>query len=167
MRQLMFSRYFPATHPRKGYETFFVEKIWKSLYINGECPDPLNGYIGEYVSDMRADLASYNNVDPKYHTIRASTRWKVGDKFAPRVWRGLPYRSKTIQFAPPIEVKKVWNIEVNFKESHELIINGKATLFKNLYSLTKNDGLLLLDFVQWFNKPFTGQIICWNDKIEY
>ena len=26
---------------------------------------------------------------------------------------------------------------------------------------------ILQNFIHWFNKPLTGQIICWNENIEY
>lgn len=36
-------------------------------------------------------------------------------------------------------------------------------------TLAKNDGLTLAELLQWFKypKPFEGQIICWNDKVNY
>lgn len=36
-----------------------------------------------------------------------------------------------------------------------------------LQLLSFNDGLSRKDFKDWFAKPFAGQIICWNEKINY
>jgi len=112
-------------------------------------------------------------VQKKYHTIRAGNRWKVGDKFSPRVWSGKPYASKQIQFAPPIEIKKIWLI--SFDEHSVPAIDG-VHLFDEYNSqnwdfdlMAKNDGLSPSDAISWF-KPYketVGQIICWNEKIKY
>jgi hypothetical protein len=111
-------------------------------------------------------LHYYLSVEPKYHTIRAGHRWKVGDKFSPRVWSGKAYRSKQFIIGPDIEVKKVWDIE---KHHDFFMINGNGVLAREVSELAKNDGLDELDLRHWFGKEpkFSGQIICWNDKIEY
>lgn len=170
-RVTTFSRVFPSYHPRKGKKTDFVEKIWKSLYINGNCPDPLNDYIYQYAKQT-IDLASYNLISPKHQTIRQGNRWKVGDKFSPRVWSGKPYYSKQITIAPDIEIKKVWDIEIKYSRVNGkkgsiscILINDKIWTDWDL--LAKNDGLELSDLLAWFNKPMQGQIICWNEKINY
>lgn len=118
----------------------------------------------------------------KLHTIRAGNRWKEGMKFSPRVWSDIPYKSKQFQFAPDIEIKKVWNIEINNRGGRswfEVLINGKIygqlhhgfDKDKNregLELLAKNDGLTLSDFEAWFNKlPFSGQIISWDQNTNY
>lgn len=46
----------------------------------------------------------------KEHTIRKGKRWKVGDKFSPRIWSGKPYKSKQIILAPDTEIKQVFDI---------------------------------------------------------
>src|ERR1700745_105437 len=107
MRQIMFSRSFPQAHPRVGEPTHFVEKIWAGLADQGMVMDGID--FGNYP----ADFHRYYNAVPKWHTIRAGNRWKVGDIFVPKIWSGLPYRSKTISFAPPLEVKKVLDITID------------------------------------------------------
>jgi hypothetical protein len=113
--------------------------------------------------------------EPKYHTIRAGHRWKVGDKFSPRVWSGKPYQSKQIIIAPEIEVKKVWDFKIK-KYLHDWYIDYADhsicygyEQFSRLETIAKNDGLTRQDFFDWFKYPshFEGQIICWNDQIEY
>lgn len=169
MRSMMFARTFPMTHPRKGEPTHFVEKIWKSLCANGECPEELDKFIQHYEAQVRGEYAKYNEIHRKGHTIRAGTRWEVGDYFIPRVWSDKPYRSKTIQFAPPIRVEKIYDISrigFNFRMDYRII--PVATLEQ----ICKNDGLEYVDFYDWFKdagvkKDWFGQIICWDKKIEY
>jgi hypothetical protein len=170
MKVLTFSRFYPSYHPKKGHETFFVEKITKGLVqITG-------AGVGIH-EKVDFNLELYYLCNPKFHTIRAGNRWKVGDWFSPRVWSGKPYRSKQIEFAPPIQVKKVWPITIQPHNEHGFVIHindryvadweGTANITQS--ELAKNDGLEKADLLHWFRvpKPFTGQIICWNENIEY
>lgn len=171
-RVITFSRFFPATHPRKGEPTYFVEKIWESLWqqdlISLSKMVELSANTG--VAQLNMNNIRSNKFEPKNHTIRSSNRWKVGDKFSPRVWSDKPYNSKMITIAPDIEIKKVWDILIfNVNGSLSFSINGKEQPSTIIGQLSKNDGLSLYDFSNWFNKTniFSGQIICWNDSIEY
>jgi hypothetical protein len=164
---LTFSRAFPSYHPRKGEPTYFVEKITQSRILLGNIPCDIPDEI--FSTEM------YHICEPKYHTIRAGNRWKVGDQFSPRVWSGKPYNSKQIIIVPDIEVKKVWDIvvekdcfqlESGVKVVTKIIIDGKH-ITSNYEPLSMNDGLSLDDLCNWFNKPFKGQIICWNENINY
>lgn len=140
-------------------------------------------YIGKYA--------------PKHHTIRATPKngkkWKVGDKFIPDVWSGKPYGkgTKKIIIAPPIEVKKVWDLKIevpiwNNDGNHvfQTFINDDhiSTLiwslpetthgYHTIRDIANNDGLSLIDLGYWLNIPkkkpvFSGQIICWSDQINY
>lgn len=134
---ITFSKFFPAYHPRKGEPTFFVEQIQGGL---------------------------------KVHTIRAGSRWKVGDKFSPRIWSGKPYRTPQLTIAPDIEIKKIWDVEIAIGLGG-IRINGDwnfTDFYPLLEKLSKNDGLTISDFKSWFNTPsFIGQIICWNENINY
>lgn len=174
-RVLTFSRVFPSYHPKAGQLTYFPEKIWKSLY-------DMNIFygIGEHenryneVFPIRHDpLENIHNHLPKYHTIRAGKRWKAGDYFSPAVWgndinsksgRSGPYHSKQIKFAPDIEIKKVWDIQI---KGCSIYINEKYNPIDLI--LAKNDGLTFEDLADWFKMPcnFQGQIICWNENINY
>ena len=127
---ITFSRVFPAYHPKKGQPTFFVEKIWQSFGINPLFPSPSlsihNTHLPyDIVHLVGDDLVYLHEYDPKHHTIRAGNRWKVGDKFSPRVWSGKPYNSKQIIIAPDIEIKKVWEFEIN--ENGYWMPNAKST----------------------------------------
>ena len=169
---ITFSRYFPAYHPRKGEPTYFVEQIYNGFYSKNNLMDYPNGLdVNDFVKGI------------KHHTIRAGNRWKVGDKFSPRVWSGKPYNSKQIIIAPDIEIKKVWNFEIQIDPflpmedcAYVLKINDKyeneETTFSTIKELAKNDGLTPEDFINWFiHSPkvevFSGQIICWNENIIY
>lgn len=171
-RVITFSRVFPSYHPRRGESTYFVEKVWKSLGgVASEFTTPfING------TDFKNSIVwGYQLVDGyKHHTIRSGHRFKAGDFFSPRVWSGVPYKSKQIIFAPDIEVSKVWGFEI--KDSI-IRIRGSEQSACGLYDvpanevpfIAANDGLSFLDLMHWFKFPkdFEGQIICWNGSIEY
>jgi len=175
-RVITFSRVFPSYHPRKGEQTFFVEKILNSVYKPKSIHD-----IPIEVQNIINTMVLLDK-EEKYHTIRAGNRWKVGDKFSPRIWSGKPYQSKQIIIAPDIEIKKIWDYEVKIINSgiEQWVLNGTQVSESNEYmqhwfnaflieKIANNDGLALNDFLNWFKhpKPFTGQIICWNETIEY
>ena len=134
---ITFSRTFPSYHPKKGQETKFVEKF-------------LNGV--------------------KCHTIRAGNRWNIGDKFSPRFWSGKPYRSPQIIIAADTEIKKVWDFEI---KDELMLIDNKFYCWSSstalLDKLADNDGLSRVELLDWFKYPkdFKGQIICWNENINY
>ncbi len=157
-RIILFSRYFPAYHPKAGQPTYFVEKVLNGLLVLG---------IDRNVADWPIDFyKSYNlNIDDlKYHTIRAGHRFKVGDKFSPRVWSGKPYRSKQIIIAPDCLVESVWDF---VKRGDQYFVNGIFRKFHTMERVAQNDGLSWGDFVQWFPEKFDGQIICWRKDVFY
>lgn len=183
-RVITFSRTFPNYHPRAGEPTFFVEKIWESIYLQGDHPI----WLGENYTRLTELLPGLKSVGlhsihvPKHHTIRAGNRWKVGDWFSPRVWSGKPYNSKQIQFAPDIQVKKTWKYDMRFVR-----VDGELNLYafvnENLVDtstaerIAANDGLSMQGFTDWFVKSgqkfivnvpiFDGQIFCWNETVDY
>jgi hypothetical protein len=171
MKVITFSRTFPSYHPRKGQPTYFVEKFLNGLIQLGldGMDDPLPSWSNEFCESIKNDIK-----ETKHHTIRAGKRWKVGDKFSPRVWSGKPYNSKQIIIAPDIEIKNVWNFEIKIIEvdggfASKVFINDKRVSPDLLIEIAVNDGLLLEDFLSWFKYPkdFSGQVICWNNKISY
>lgn len=167
---ITFSMVFPAYHPKAGQPTFFVEKVLNSFLMGGNSIYTEDTSI-EFIKSLSKDM-----FHPKHHTIRAGNRWKVGDKFSPRVWSGKPYNSKQIIIAPDIEIKKVWDVkvekEVYYNENSgvnvitKISING-AHKTANYEPLAKNDGLSLDDLCYWFAKPMIGQIICWSKNVNY
>jgi hypothetical protein len=172
MKVLTCSTRFPTKHRRAGQQTYFIEKIWAALadqqkvaQFNDTTDFPKTKWL-EY----------YNCQMPKNHTIRAGERWKVGDMASLRVWSGLPYRSKQVEFAQ-LEIKEVipviiraegWlNTSISVptkKTNHELLLP--------LCEVANNDGLECEDFVSWFSihpkkqrTIFTGQIISWKEGL--
>ena len=135
-------------------------------------PDEVKNIVNDFVL-----LCSPEDI--KSHTIRAGNRWKVGDWFSPRVWSGKPYQSKQIIIAPDIEVKSVQEIKIEVDKDYVCVLIDNWPFFeenKNMVTqieafetLAKNDGLTLADMKAWFKYPqsFTGQIICWNENINY
>lgn len=177
-RVITFSRTFPAYHPRKGESTYFVEKIhqwyWDSFdlpyYSLNEMLHQLNPKLSiEEIDNFVDSIDQEKGHTHKGHTIRAGNRWKVGDKFSPRVWSGKPYNSKQIIIAADIEIKKLWDIEI--KDGVFFIGDHLATNYGNpkIKLLANNDGLNHSELLDWFKypKPFKGQIICWNENINY
>lgn len=179
-RVITFSRVFPSYHPRAGEPTYFVEKIYKSFHDGN---DSFWIHIDNYLKEFRelpwnrfeTKRDFFSSLDAKHHTIRIGHRWKEGDWFRPCVWnndvnpksgRIGPYHSKQFAFAPDIQIKKVWDVELDGDGSF-WIISDKETGPSVLHRLAKNDGLTKGDLMAWFNKPFTGQIICWNENINY
>lgn len=178
-RVLTFSRVFPAYHPKAGQPTYFVDKIWEAIKPSVEDMahyySKMNGV--HYIHDPKSQGYPPTPFEPKYHTIRSGSRWKVGDKFSPRVWSGKPYASKQIIISPDLEVKKVWDIEILFETNqiHIGIPNGKQSwLLLSAGEVAKNDGLDVHDFYNWFDtaknrkqKVVKAQIICWNEEVNY
>lgn len=171
---ITFSRVFPSYHPKAGQPTYFVEKFWESLITTEQislsrcCELSRQTGIGGYtMNTIRKKV-----FNPKHHTIRAGHRFKAGDYFSPRVWSGKPYNSKQIQFAPDVQVKNVWDFKT---DGCDFYLNGELAAYASspselfLTSLAENDGLNEEDLLAWFQYPkeFAGQIICWNENIEY
>ena len=114
MKFIMCSRTFPAGHPRKGEPTYFVEKIWNCFRMGFALPDSYRQWVDRYIPLLKGDeyLNSTAVRGFKPHTIRPGSRFKPGEIVSLRVWSGLPYRTKQIEFAQ-VEVKKTWSIEIN------------------------------------------------------
>lgn len=180
MKVLTVSRYFPAYHHRKGEPTFFMEKIWKQIKT-GNSNDgtysiwtkvPRQMKDGHWqIPHLWRDQMNDDDFTQKFHTIRVGNRWKVGDWFSPRIWSGKPYASKQIEFAPPIQIKKIWEFEIT---DSGYFINDKKLSLSELIIVVRNDGLSVEDFESWFlyhpkkkGEITECQILCWNEKIEY
>lgn len=179
MKVLTFSRHFPAGHPKKGEPTYFVEKVWNYFRDSSfALPDSFIHWTDNYATLLPGDeyLKSIAIREVKHHTIRAGNRFKPGDMASLRVWSDKPYRSKQIEFAQ-VEVKKVWSIEIWLRDRITIglpEIPGIQLRMLPLCVVAQNDGLDCSDFEAWFKlhpkkngKVFRGQIICWNESINY
>jgi hypothetical protein len=169
---ITFSRTFPAYHPKAGQPTYFVEKLWNSVFPS----DIPQQYRQPFESANFKDsiLWSCRTRGTKHHTIRGGNRFKVGDKFSPRVWSGVPYRSKQIVIAPDIEVVKTWDFFLDI-DNDVRVNNQWMDGWDEVIDIARNDGLELGDFYRWFDrspeyqktKCFEGQIICWSNTVNY
>lgn len=166
MREITFSRTFPAYHPKKGQYTSFVEKIWKALYDTPQFNE-LAPYQEIYNKNFGFDPRQF---EPKLHTIRNGKKHKVGDFIKPMVWAGRPYNKTPeglwkIQFAPPLEIVEVYDFEIKDKQ---IYVNGIEEGYELLHIIARNDGLSYSDLMEWFNggKDFSGQVLCWG-KVGY
>lgn len=176
MRVITFSRYFPKGHPRAGEPTYFVEKMIRAYYLRSNAMTISTDLIDDFYLNQVKGIEPVANFEPKWHTIRAGNRWKVGDLYAPRVWSGKPYASKQISFLPPIKIEKIWDISIKIANGEDVTVklNNRSILLQDLMLIALNDGLELNDFAAWFNlhpkkkeQTFTGQIICWNPDLNY
>ncbi len=164
---ITFSTTFPSYHPRKGEPTYFVEKLWSGWADMGMVMDNVD------FKDLPFDFDKYYQGKPKWHTIRAGHRWRVGDKFSPRVWSGKPYNSKQIIIAPDTEIVKVWDFRMFWADEIMISLNKVTASDYDHRKIAENDGLDIMDFYYWFRTdkirttPFDGQIICWNNEINY
>lgn len=175
---ITFSKTFPAYHPKAGKPTYFVEKIWKSLWDQNKAHD-IHLYQephDEFFHPMGAnDMRNVHQFKAKHHTIRGGNRWKEGDYFSPRVWSGKPYNSKQIQFAPDIKIERVYDFTIDPLKTGDIYLNGwyvfmdRYSNILNVHEIANNDGLSKEDMLAWFKhpKPFIGQIIVWDPKIIY
>lgn len=169
-RVLTFSTAYPSYHPKAGEPTLFIEKVWASLVDQQIAfPEFWEGWYNlNCAYDFDGNGFSNTTIEPKHHTVRAGKRYKAGMKVSPRFWSGKPYASKQITFAPDIEIKKVFDFEIDIDEGlPSVYING--LLKQDLEELAKNDGLTVEDLKAWFKWPttFSGQILTWSDRITY
>ena len=185
---ITFSQRFPSYHSKAGHPTGFVKSILKHqkiaidknyfrmlMLLNTKSLDRLT------YKDVKSFFENLQKEDePAYikkHTIRAGKRWKVGDKFSPRVWCGKPYRSPQIIFAPYMEIKKIWDFKIRTSrdQSYFLLNDIKIRPYDTqdeiilLNDIANNDGLDFVYFLDWFKYPndFSGQIICWDENVNY
>jgi len=164
-RVMIVSRNFPKHHKRAGESTMFVEKIWESL-----------GYPKRItMNGLEQEFYNWNKVKHQYmmkhHTIMSGFSRKVGEKISLRIWSGKPYRSKQITIYDDIEIKKIYNIEIMTTEDGVFFVINNV--IRNINTISNNDGLNYKDLLSWFvddpkyNLYFSGQIICWNEIVDY
>lgn len=177
---ITFSRAFPAYHPKAGKPTYFVKSILRQqnkmlnkdyfyLLLKLNIKRLQDGKLTEvdianfYNELLREDEPFYD----KRHTIRSGHRRKVGDKFSPRVWSGKPYCSPQIIFNKDMDVLHTWKFEI--KDNLIFIDNNPISIVEYRELIARNDGLTYQDFKDWFKfpQPFSGQIICWNENVNY
>lgn len=158
---IMISRTFPATHPRKGEETEFLEKILQS--DTGRTPDRI-GNTSWFLNFMRHEYT------PKLHTCRANYElWskRVAEvqagraELSLRYWEGKPYRSRQYEF-----LRLGWVDGIGIQELSSISGFNKIAKWQDVIiykddnslseipisTLAQNDGLSIQDFKDWFEK---------------
>jgi hypothetical protein len=164
------SRKFFGNHAKKGYETYFVERIINDLIkdvdvIDWDSLDKNNTEISLVQTNLIGSLS-------KGHTLRKGKRWKTGDFASLRFWSRLPYRSPQVKISKDIPIR-VFDIEMCLKPYESVLKIDSKTIEPKIFNTTietiaNNDGLSYQDFLDWFgNDHFSGQIICWNSDISY
>ena len=156
MKDIKFSVTFPKYHPRAGEPTHFVEKIWEAVPGDNILYDAINY---EVLRPYAESFQSKKMWTPKRTTIRAGHRWKKGDMFIPKIWTGLPYRSKPIAICEPLEVLEV---EAFYASADEMYLNNNLINDEEMSFIYQDDGFdELEDFMNWFNpgQTFDGQRI--------
>lgn len=144
------SRNFPTTHPRKGEETYFVDKIYVGQKWFGICDRCEHRDCGHCETAL----------NPKLHTIRSNYElWakRMSEVQEGRAiielfyWSEKPYNSKQVVFATLDKdsgcgVQKIDSFMWQFAYIKS---NDKIELIE-IETLSKNDGLSLEDFKAWF-----------------
>lgn len=155
---LMVSRTFPATHYRKGEETFFPEKIKVALDHQQD------------IEEFGVHFQSFYGHDPKLHTIRANKKGTAFENWSKKVkevqegnaiislryWSLSPYNykkdgSKQVEFAQLDKDSGVGVQKLIFRHNDyfQPKISGDDKLLL-LQKLANNDGLSREDFDDWF-----------------
>lgn len=136
---LTVSRSFPQTHKRKGEETLFVDKIQGNVRLNGE--------IWQKIHTIRS------NYDLWLKRIKQVQEGKA--ILSIRYWNGKPYNSKQAEIC---QLDKDSGIGVQKLEFMKGALNA-IPIINEWYGdvedysfeiLSKNDGLSLEDFKEWF-----------------
>jgi len=138
---LTVSRVFPVTHKRKGEETHFVDKILAHIKPDGKNPF---GWMNFKIHTIRSNYELWAK--------RIEQIQKGKAILSIRYWSGKPYNSKQVEIC---QLDKDSGIGVQELEMYSdgftyAWRNDKS--FKNVAwsELSKNDGLSLEDFKEWF-----------------
>lgn len=163
---LAFSQKFKDNTP-----TYFIEKIWRGLFLNGLG----NGHLSYKYDCWHKNMFGaywdgsilsndYLPIGHKLHTIRAGARWEPGDIIHFCINARTP---NYFQFAPVVEVVSVQSIEIKWIANLEtgkgvtVCIDGEYHV--DIAQLAQNDGFPSVEaFFNWFSEDFTGQIIHWT-----
>jgi len=164
-KNTILSRFFPATHNRKGEQTFFVEKFlnglnYRSCYSDEYLkkllalnPNKSESLITDFWDSLDPDIT-----DQKLHTIRLGNGYKDGelrqmvvwaDDVNPKSGRSGSYQSQQIKIWEPV---KIFTQSCEISQTPELPAIGIENKWADIDLLSKNDGLSKDDFYSWFKK---------------
>jgi hypothetical protein len=162
------------THWPDGSETYFIDKIWNSIYglhiySEEEFAYQYNFYLNAYKEKFGVEWSvNQSNLNPKKHTIRLGNRWSAGDN----IHMFIHSRSKNMfRFAPVIKCASTQIIEIKYqglKQEGSIIpaikIDGNYLDRTENLRLSHNDGFQSENyFFNFFNKDFYGQIVHWTN----
>ncbi len=175
---ITFSRKYPDYHPRKGEQTYFVEKFLNHMGADYKSDSYLqkllvlntkNLFLGKLTfEDIESFFIGLQQTDQfKIHTVRENERFKPQEWFSPRCWFGRPYYDPQIIFWYDTKIHSTPSFEST--GNNHLYINDKSIDRLKVHFVAGNDGLSYPDFLNWFKYPqkFKGQIICWDKSINY
>lgn len=178
---ITFSQKFPSYHVNKGKPTLFVEKILNGFGVDYTSYSYFQKLLGLNTKNIAAGKLSYDDIEnfwealqptdeTKLHTIRVGKRFKLGEKFSPRVWSNKPYNSPQIIFYDDLEIQYCPDFYCggfyNEKKEGWKVDNYTLSSLDRI-DLAIGDGLQYSDMLSWFNKSFNGQIICWHKGVKY
>ena len=155
--RLSISRFFPATHKRKGEETNFTDKIYRLI---GDILEEKHGKHALIGIKDKYSINGWWNIEPKIHTIRSN--YPLWQKRFEKInkgeavlelyyWSGKPYNSKCITIC---QLGKndgigVQRIDIN-PFGIDYNIDFKGWVYGEGHILSKNDGLSEQDMKEWF-----------------
>lgn len=137
---LTVSKNFPQTHKRKGELTYFEDKIMKRY-------SDFNNFLGWVkIHTIRANYELWNKRLEQVQSGKAI--------LSVRYWSGKPYNSKQVEICQLDKSSGCGVQKLNFVLSKAvdielpIIEHTKGVIDPN--ELSKNDGLSLEDFKEWF-----------------
>jgi len=184
-KTIIFSRNFPSYHRHAGDKTYFVESVLKGLNIPIDeayheflFRENIDKFSIEQINEFYESLyKNFEHTRTKVHTIRPTTRFKVGEPASFRVWSGKPYHTPQMTFAYAT-INQIIPVELH-TGVEAVKINDGAYDFENyekvITKMSSNDGLGPLDFISWFDGKkqkglfsFVGKIIVFAEEpVEY
>jgi hypothetical protein len=161
-----------------GSPTQFPEKIIKGLSLSGkikesEALDLYFKYLKQSEFCSCPDCATYEEIKPKYHTIREdnSGRWHDHQVIHSVVGNRTKHRYQFTPTMPVVSVQKIF-MTYAWNEVIEISVDDRELTAIERNELAINDGFdSWADFFNWFypiiqdtkGKYFSGKIIHWTD----
>lgn len=96
----------------------------------------------------------YTGPKQKIHTIRSSSRLMPGEWVQPFYWQDRPYRSKQVDFIPPIQI--IWKLHI--EKIGLRIFLGSDKIEQPVRHVAHKDGLEVSDWMAWFPEKYEGFI---------
>lgn len=167
-REITFSLNFPATHPDGGQPTYFMEKIWKMLYQeDNNFYETLNFIQAIDEHFINRPCVNLEEFEPKYQiVITTGEHFQLNEYIKPVIYAETDNEDEVIQFAPLLQIKQIFTFQI---KGTDYLLNGKKLSLADLTFVAKNSGMTADQFECVFSglKEFSGQILCFSDKVKY